>query len=34
MEESASIGMESHGGDAWKALAKALWAEKERRQAR
>ena len=34
MEESASIGMESHGGDAWKAFAKALWAEKELRQAR
>jgi hypothetical protein len=34
MEESASIGIESHGGDAWKAFAKALWAEKELRQAR
>ncbi|MGA8391332.1 MAG: hypothetical protein WCB21_11465 [Azonexus sp.] len=29
MEESASIGIMSHGGGAWKAFAKALWAEKE-----
>ncbi|NJD24867.1 MAG: hypothetical protein FIB06_05620 [Betaproteobacteria bacterium] len=34
MEESASIGIESHGGDAWKAFARALWAEQELRQAR
>jgi len=27
MEESAVQGFESHGGVAWKALAKALWAE-------
>ncbi len=27
MEESATIGVESHGGTAWKAFAKALWAE-------
>jgi hypothetical protein len=27
MEESASVGFESHGGVAWKAFAKALWAE-------
>lgn len=27
MEESASIGIESHGGTAWKAFARALWAE-------
>jgi hypothetical protein len=27
MEESAGIGIESHGGVAWKAFAKALWAE-------
>ena len=27
MEESASVGIESHGGPAWKAFAKALWAE-------
>ena len=31
MEESASIGIMSHGGGAWKAFAKALWAEKELR---
>lgn len=27
MEESAGEGFESHGGVAWKAFAKALWAE-------
>lgn len=27
MEESATVGIESHGGTAWKAFAKALWAE-------
>ena len=27
MEESASLGVESHGGAAWKSFAKALWAE-------
>ncbi|MFZ2266102.1 MAG: hypothetical protein WAV95_00845 [Azonexus sp.] len=27
MEESAGYGFESHGGPAWKAFAKALWAE-------
>lgn len=27
MEESADAGIESHGGVAWKAFAKALWAE-------
>ena len=29
MEESASVGVETHGGVAWKAFAKALWAEAE-----
>lgn len=29
MTESATIGYEVHGGDCWKALARALWAEKE-----
>jgi len=29
MEKSAGQGMESHGGEAWKAFAKALWAESE-----
>ncbi len=29
MEESAVSGQEIHGGDAWKSLAKALWAVKE-----
>ena len=29
MEESAGRGVESHGGVAWKAFAKALWAEAE-----
>lgn len=27
MEESAVQGFESHGGEAWKAFARALWAE-------
>ena len=27
MAESADNGMQSHGGEAWKAFAKALWAE-------
>lgn len=27
MEESAAVGFQSHGGVAWKAFAKALWAE-------
>jgi hypothetical protein len=28
MQESASVGIESHGGAVWKSLARALWAEK------
>lgn len=32
MAESAGQGIETHGGPAWKALARALWAEHERRQ--
>lgn len=28
MAEAAERGVEVHGNDAWKALAKALWAEK------
>lgn len=31
MEESAGVGVESHGGTAWKAFALALWAEMESR---
>lgn len=31
MEESAEQGIESHGGEAWKAFARALWAEAEGR---
>jgi hypothetical protein len=31
MEESATVGVESHGGPAWKAFARALWAEAESR---
>ena len=27
MEESAEIGVESHGGTAWKSFARALWAK-------
>ncbi len=33
MEESANAGIESHGGPAWKAFAKALWAESRMRNA-
>ena len=29
MEESAAAGVETHGGPAWKAFARALWAEAE-----
>lgn len=29
MTESAGQGIETHGGPAWKALARALWAERE-----
>lgn len=32
MEESADQGFESHGGEAWKAFARALWAESELRK--
>lgn len=32
MEESADNGIQSHGGDAWKAFAKALWAEAAMRE--
>ena len=33
MEECAGIGIECHGGTAWKAFAKALWADLELRKA-
>ncbi|MBL8397299.1 MAG: hypothetical protein JNL84_04010 [Candidatus Accumulibacter sp.] len=32
MEESAGMGVESHGGEVWKAFARALWAEAEMRK--
>lgn len=32
MEESAEQGFESHGGEAWKAFARALWKEAELRR--
>ena len=32
MEECAGIGIECHGGPAWKAFARALWAEVGRRR--
>jgi len=32
MAESADLGIESHGGPAWKAFAKALWAEEALRK--
>jgi hypothetical protein len=33
MTESATRGFETHGGDVWKAFARALWAEKALRDA-
>ncbi|MCM8596959.1 hypothetical protein [Accumulibacter sp.] len=33
LEESATVGIESHGGPAWKAFARALWAEAQQRKA-
>lgn len=33
LEESATLGIESHGGPAWKAFARALWAEAKQREA-
>ena len=32
MKESADEGIHTHGGAAWKAFARALWAEHELRQ--
>ena len=31
MEESAGVGMESHGGPIWKVFGRALWAEAQKR---
>lgn len=33
MKESADEGIDTHGGPAWKAFARALWAEHDLRQA-
>jgi hypothetical protein len=33
MKESAEQDLDIHGGPAWKAFARALWAEHDRRQA-
>ena len=33
MKESANENIDTHGGPAWKAFARALWAEHDRRQA-
>lgn len=33
MKESAIEDIDTHGGPAWKAFARALWAEHDRRQA-
>ncbi len=33
MKESADENIDTHGGPAWKAFARALWAEHELRQA-
>jgi hypothetical protein len=30
MEESAIVGIESHGGPVWKAFSRALWTEANR----
>jgi hypothetical protein len=32
MEESAGVGIESHGGPIWKAFGRALWLEAEQRR--
>ncbi|HNH64850.1 MAG TPA: hypothetical protein PKY43_14660 [Thauera aminoaromatica] len=32
MEESAGVGIESHGGPVWKAFGRALWLEAEQRR--
>ncbi len=32
MKESANENIDTHGGPAWKAFARALWAEHDRRQ--
>jgi hypothetical protein len=32
MKESANEDIDTHGGPAWKAFARALWAEHDRRQ--
>ncbi len=32
MEESAGLGIESHGGKVWKIFGRALWAEAEARR--
>lgn len=32
MKESAKVDMHTHGGAAWKAFARALWAEHDLRQ--
>ena len=33
MRESANENIDTHGGPAWKAFARALWAEHDRRKA-
>lgn len=33
MKESAELDIDTHGGPAWKAFARALWAEYDLRQA-
>lgn len=33
MKESANEDIDTHGGPAWKAFARALWAEHDRRRA-
>ena len=32
MEESAGVGLESHGGPVWKVFGRALWAEAQNRR--
>ena len=32
MEESAGVGLESHGGPVWKVFGRALWSEAQQRR--
>ena len=32
MEESAGVGLKSHGGPVWKVFGRALWSEAQQRR--